>query len=138
MTTEGRYGFDTSVIVSALLRPGSVPRQAFDLATERGVMLASVATLSELREVLFRPKFDRYITLQERLQFLAALMESVVLIDVDVTIAASRDAKDNKFLELAVSGQATCLVSGDEDLLILHPFRGIEILSPAAFLQRKG
>jgi predicted nucleic acid-binding protein len=45
-----------------------------------------------------------------------------------------RDPKDNKFLELALSGKATHIVSGDEDLLVLHPFRGILILMPQAFL----
>jgi predicted nucleic acid-binding protein len=49
-------------------------------------------------------------------------------------ITACRDPKDNKFLELAVSGQATHLISGDPDLLVLSPFRGIPIVTPQAFV----
>jgi len=47
-----------------------------------------------------------------------------------------RDPKDNKFLELAVSGGATHLISGDNDLLVLHPFRGIQIMTPQMFLSQ--
>jgi len=45
-----------------------------------------------------------------------------------------RDANDNKFLELALSGDADCLISGDDDLLVLSPFRGLPILKPKEFL----
>jgi uncharacterized protein len=51
------------------------------------------------------------------------------------TIRACRDAKDDKFLELAVSGRAAYIISGDDDLLVLHPFRGIAIMTAAEFLQ---
>ena len=51
-----------------------------------------------------------------------------------VKIVACRDPKDDKFLDLAVSGQATHLVTGDPDLLALHPFRGIDIVTARAFL----
>jgi predicted nucleic acid-binding protein len=46
-----------------------------------------------------------------------------------------RDPKDDKFLQVAVAGKADVIVSGDEDLLVLHPFSGIPILRPAAFLR---
>lgn len=48
---------------------------------------------------------------------------------------ACRDPRDDKFLELAVNGRADVIVSGDKDLLALHPFRGIPILTPAEFLE---
>jgi len=56
-------------------------------------------------------------------------------VDVDVQIRACRDSKDDKFLELAISGLATHVVTGDSDLLALNPFRGIQIISPQAFLE---
>jgi predicted nucleic acid-binding protein len=56
------------------------------------------------------------------------------LVEITEMIEACRDPKDNKVLEVAVNGQATCIVTGDEDLRILHPFRGIPILTPAEFL----
>ena len=49
-------------------------------------------------------------------------------------IVACRDPTDDKFLELAVSGNADLILSGDKDLLTLHPFRGIPIVTPAAFV----
>jgi predicted nucleic acid-binding protein len=50
-------------------------------------------------------------------------------------VRACRDPKDDKFLELAVSGAACCVVTGDQDLLALHPFRSVSILTPAQFLE---
>ncbi len=54
---------------------------------------------------------------------------------MDVKIQACRDAKDDKFLEVAVSGHGTHIVTGDSDLLALNPFQGIEILAPHRFLE---
>ena len=109
MTTETRYVIDTSVIVSALLRPQSIPRQAFDLAFDLGQVIASHATLDELTQVLSRPKFDRYITRQERLKFVATFVRDTTFTEVAISITDCRDPEDNKFLELAVSGNAFCM-----------------------------
>jgi hypothetical protein len=65
--------------------------------------------------------------------FLAALTREAQWVNVKAEIRACRDAKDDKFLELAVSGRATHLVTGDTDLLALSPFQGIEILPPIGF-----
>ncbi len=129
-----RIVIDTSVVVSALLLPRSVPRQAFDAAASRGSLLVSEATVAELDDVLRRPKFDKYVPEVMRLEFFAALVLTAEEVKVNETITACRDPKDNKFLELAVSGQASHIISGDADLLVLDPFRGIAILTPQAFL----
>jgi putative PIN family toxin of toxin-antitoxin system len=134
VTTEARFVLDTNVIVSALLLPRSVPRQAFDLAFVHGTVLVSVATIDELDDILRRGKFDRYVLEDERLRFLSAFIRDTMLVDVTVAVAECRDAKDNKFLEFAVSGNATCIVSGDNDLLELCPFRGIPIVTPQDFV----
>ena len=65
-------------------------------------------------------------------------MAAAELVDITERIAACRDPKDDKFLELAVSGKADLIVSGDGDLLDLNPFREIPILTPAGFVQRGG
>ena len=130
-----RYVFDSSVIVSALLFEQSVPGQAFHLALERGEILVSQATFTELSEVLSRKKFDRYVTHEEREQFLITLLREATLIEIAEEIRACRDAKDDRILELAVSGAASCVITGDQDLLTLHPFRGIPIVTPARFLE---
>jgi predicted nucleic acid-binding protein len=70
------------------------------------------------------------------LEFLSGLVQLAEIVDVQDSITACRDPKDDKFLELAVSGQADVIVTGDADLLTLHPFQGIEVLSPAAFVLR--
>jgi len=129
-----RTVFDTSAVVSAVLLPRSVPRLAFDLAIASGPILLTEATLRELDEVLRRPKFDRYISEELRLEFLAALVRTAEPVEISESVDACRDPKDNKFLEAAVCGRATHLITGDQDLLVLHPFRAIAILSPQAFL----
>lgn len=132
--SDTRTVVDTSVVVSALLLPRSVPRQAFDAAVARGKLLVSEATVAELNEVLRRPKFNKYLPEEKRLEFLAALVQESELVEVTEEITACRDGKDDKFLEAAVSGGASHLVTGDADLLALHPFRGIAVLTPQAFL----
>jgi uncharacterized protein len=134
VTSSERFVLDTNVIVSAVLSPHSVPRQAFDLAFIRGTVLVSDSMLTELDNVLHRPKFERYISEDERLQFLAKFIRDSTVVEVTQVITDCRDAKDNKFLELAVSGSAKCIVSGDADLLVLHPFRGMPIVTPQVFL----
>jgi uncharacterized protein len=129
-----RCVFDTNVLVSALLLSDSKPRHALELALQEGRILLSFAALAELYEVLSRKRFRRYVDEEDIRSFLAALTREAEWVDVDVQITACRDTKDDKFLELAVSGQGTHIVTGDSDLLALNPFRGIQILPPHLFL----
>ncbi|MHC5747497.1 MAG: putative toxin-antitoxin system toxin component, PIN family [Nostoc sp.] len=137
MTNNRRFVFDTNVLISAFLFSQSKPRQALDQATVIGVIILSNSVLSELEEVLYRPKFDRYLTKERRQEFLEDLTENAQFIDVTEQINECRDPKDNKYLELALSGQAECIVTGDDDLLVLNPWRGIEILTVQEFLASK-
>ncbi|MBD0372590.1 MAG: putative toxin-antitoxin system toxin component, PIN family [Pyrinomonadaceae bacterium] len=129
-----RFVFDTNVIVSAALLAGSIPRQAFDKAIDEGRILISVPVLLELSEVLSRNKLNKYLLEEDRMRFLIALLKEAELVEITEVITDCRDIKDNKFLELAVSGKADCIVSGDEDLLVLNPFRATPILTPKEFL----
>ncbi len=135
MNPEPRYVFDTSAVVSALLFEQSVPGRAFYAALEHGDILLSQTTFAELSEVLGRKKFDRYLTREEREQFLALLLREATLVEITDEVHLCRDPKDDKLLELVVSGIASCLVTGDQDLLVLHPFRSVPILTPAQFLE---
>jgi putative PIN family toxin of toxin-antitoxin system len=130
-----RFVFDTNVLVSALLLPNSKPRHALDRAFESGTILISLAGLGELVEVLGRKRLRDYIDDDDARQFIAALTINGELVEVDTTITVCRDPKDNKFLELAICGAATYIVTGDSDLLDLNPFRGVAILTPSAFLE---
>lgn len=110
------------------------PGRALDLALKRGRLLLSFATLTELHEVLSRKQFRRYVDEEDIRSFLAALTRDAEWIEVNEQIVACRDPRDDKFLELAVNGAATHIVTGESDLLELDPFRGIRILAPHDFL----
>ncbi len=133
MGERRRIVVDTNVLISRLLAPASVPGRAVDKALENQ-LLVSEATLAELVAVLCRPKFDPYVTLGERERFFALLTRIATRVPIHHRVQACRDPNDDKFLELAVNGQAACIVTGDADLLALHPFRGVAILTPSAFL----
>jgi putative PIN family toxin of toxin-antitoxin system len=89
----------------------------------------------ELADVLSRAKFDPYITIGERQDFLRLFNRIAERIEVVRIIRACRDPRDDKFLELAVEGTADIIVTGDADLLALDPFQGVSILTPARFLE---
>jgi putative PIN family toxin of toxin-antitoxin system len=131
-----RFVFDTNAVISAVLLKRSVSRQAFDKAFDQGELLVSAETIDELNQVFRRPDFAKYVTEDERLAFLAVLLREAKLVEVTVAVSECRDPRDNKFLELAVSGQAECIVTGDRDLLVLHPYRGIWIVTPRDFLEK--
>jgi len=132
---QAKYVLDTNIIVSALLFKNSQPRQALDKARYQGIILMSQSIWLEITDVLTRPKFERYVTSTEKDLFISWLAESVHFIDISQTITACRDRKDDKFLELAVNGNAELIVSGDQDLLILNPFREISIVTVKDFLE---
>jgi len=134
MPTRRSYVFDANAIVSAALIQGSVTRKAFDKAHRKGVVLLSGSVITELEDVLGREKLKKYLTEEERLLFMVALVREAKLVTVNETIRECRDPKDNKYLDLAVSGDAACIVSGDKDLLVMSPFRGIPIVTPSRFL----
>ena len=129
-----RIVFDTNVIVSAILFVGSVPQRAIEIASIRGTILISAALSDELNRILEQDRFDRYVSRGQREHFLELLVGEAEDIEITESIQVCRDPKDDRILELAVSGGAAYIVTGDADLLVLNPFRGIEILRPADFL----
>jgi uncharacterized protein len=96
--------------------------------------LASHDTLQELASVLRRPKLAAYVSPSESTAFLTELGRAVELVPIGERVELCRDPRDDKFLELALAGRAHFLLSGDADLLALHPFRGTAIITPAAYL----
>jgi putative PIN family toxin of toxin-antitoxin system len=130
-----RIVIDTNVYVSRFLKPSSIPGLAVVKALREGKTLISTATWMELREVLQRPKFARFIKPGLMEPYLADVWNAAEQIIVSTPIHACRDPKDDKFLEVAVHGKAGAIVTGDQDLLVLNPFRGIAILTPRAYLE---
>lgn len=134
MTSRPRYVLDTNVIVSALLFPESIPGKAYFEARQRGELLLSVEAFEEISGVLRRQKFDRYVLPDERDWFVATLIRHVILVKPTGRVRVCRDPKDDKWIEIAVDGNAEFVISGDNDLLSLNPFRDVQIVTPAQFL----
>jgi putative PIN family toxin of toxin-antitoxin system len=129
-----RLVLDTNVVLSGLLFPGSAPGRTLVWA-QNCTILASDATLLELLEVLGRPQFDRYLEREVRRRLGAEYANACERVEIVSTIRACRDPRDNKFLETAVDGRADLMITGDQDLLALHPFQGIAIVTPALYLE---
>ena len=129
-----RIVVDTNVLVSAIVRAGSVPSQAVSLAQKLGTIILSDETAAELTAVLARPKLSQYITLSELKTTVAALCATAEWVPIVSAVRACRDPGDDKILSLAISGRAAIIMTGDADLLALHPFESIDILTPRQFL----
>lgn len=121
-------------MISAALCDESVPAQARNHAVRRGKLVATEQTLAELTSRLLSPKFDRLVSQAARETLLRSLHPIVEVVPVIQVIRACRDSKDDMFLEAAVNGRADVLITGDKDLLALHPFAGIPIITPADYL----
>ncbi len=136
MTPRERVVVDGCALVSRLLLPDSVPGRAVRRAVDDAQILLSEPVMEELADVLGRAKFDSYVTVAHRQRFLRLLGRVAEIVPIVYTVRECRDSRDDKFLELAVNGEADLIVTGDDDLLVLNPFRGIPIMTPAAYLAR--
>jgi putative PIN family toxin of toxin-antitoxin system len=133
-----RVVVDTNILVRALIIPhGTVGPVLLRLRQGDYVLLYAQSLLEELVDVLNRPRIrQKYgLTDQDIETVIGLILLRGEAVAPQERIVACRDPKDNKFLEVAVSGKADVIVSGDEDLLVLHPFAGIPILPPHAFLR---
>ncbi len=129
------FVFDTNVSISSALLPYSSNRNALNKAIFSGILATSDSTSKEFIEVLFRKKFDKYfLDDEEHWTLIYKLEANSKLFKPDLIITDCRDPKDDKFLEVAISANASCLITGDKDLLILHPFRNIPILNAVDFV----
>ena len=127
---------DTNIIISASLNNHSSPAKALDYVLENHTILLSTATYKEMSTKLLNKKFDKYVRKETRQQFLKSLLDIAEMINIEKTIKACRDEKDDMFLELAINGEAEFIITGDKDLLVLHPFETVKIITAADFLHR--
>lgn len=132
-----RVVVDTNVFLSGLLSVHSMPARAVERAVREDRLLASTQTLHELAAKLLSPKFDRYVPPERRLALLDRLAPNLELVEIVQKVRACRDPKDDPILEVAVNGSGDVIVTGDHDLLALHPFRGIAIVRPSDYLARE-
>lgn len=124
---------DTNVLLSAALSPRGTPAELVDRLLAEGRLIFSEATFAELESRIWRPKFDRYLPIERRKQILFELNSSALWVEIPVSIshqAFSRDVKDDPFIHAALAASATRLISGDDDLLCLHPLDNLHIVTP--------
>jgi putative PIN family toxin of toxin-antitoxin system len=129
-----RVVIDTNVFISALLNPLGTPKKVINIAVSQFTILQSEATYQELATRISKNKFDKYLEKDDRLDFLSSLKNRSLFVDIWHETRVCSDLDDNKFLELAVSGMAQYIITGDKDLLILNTYQGIPIITPAEFL----
>lgn len=134
-----RAVIDTSILIRSVLKPKGSTGPILDLLkTGRYRLLYSAPLLEELADVLSRTRFrDKYgVSAADVANVLTLLVSEGEEVFPTVPVEACRDPKDNKVLEAALAGKADVIVTGDDDLYVLNPFEGIQILGPAAFLNR--
>jgi len=128
---------DTNVLVAAAIKPSGLCRELLDAAIARAWQpVVSPLLLSELEEVLRRPKFSARLpdeAIQEFIAGIAAISE--IAADPPPTTTRSRDPKDDYLLGLAIVAKVDVLISGDRDLTDLAD-PGVLIQTPHDFLMR--
>jgi len=133
--TADRVVPDTNVLISAALIASGTPFAVLKHVVETGILLFCDETFEEVATRLMRPKFDRYVSESTRQAFLADLAAVAEWTAITGAVHVCRDPDDDKLLETAIAGHAESLVTGDSDLLELHPFRGLSIVTPTAFME---
>jgi putative PIN family toxin of toxin-antitoxin system len=136
-----RVVIDTNVLISAALVPASAPARCVDWVLANAALLFLPGTFEELQTRLWRPKFDRYLSLEQRQAILhdmgaAALWVTPELSATAISAPISRDPDDDKFIHLALAGKAAWLITGDQDLLAVARIESLEIMTPAQALKR--
>jgi uncharacterized protein len=124
--------YDTNVVVSAALKPGSIPASLLALAMARQVRLfLSPAILQEYTEVLQRPKFRLEAGAVDR--FLRDLRRAATMVRPTQRVSAASDEPDNRFLECAKKARADYLVTGNKRHFPSPAFEDTAIVNPAEF-----
>jgi putative PIN family toxin of toxin-antitoxin system len=127
--------FDTNTIISALINSTSKPATSLKYAIHNCKILISTQTIYELQDVLARKKFDKYISVLKRKEFINEYLFVAKFVEINSAINICRDHKDNKFLELVHSGNADYLITGDDDLLSINKFECTHIIQSSKFIE---
>jgi len=133
-----RVVIDTNVWISAALSKAGVPAQVVQRVLEFGMPVFSAATFAELEARLWKPKFDRYLSMDLRRRILHDANAAAHWVDIPESVALQRycrDADDDKFIHTALAATASWLVTGDQDLLVVRADLGVRIIAPAEALQ---
>ncbi len=90
-----RIVIDASLTISVAILPKSISAKAFSLALKNFQIVASDSTLAELVDVIYRPKFYKYLSDEARLEFLTLFTQSSEIVSVTSIITDCVDSKDN-------------------------------------------
>ena len=123
---------DTNVLISAALSKDA-PFRILEHLIKNNALIFSKDTISELSSRITQSKFDKYVSAEDRETYINNLILSADLVIIDNLIQGCRDRDDDKFLETAVKGDARFIISGDQDLLTMHRFEGIDIVTVQEF-----
>jgi len=143
-----RVVIDTNVLISAAIMPLGKPKAVFVHVVGNSRLIMSRELFLEFADRLSRPKFSKYIDHEQKQSFLVLLEAAAEFVEISGAPQGVRDPQDDMVLETAIAAGADCLVTGDEDLLVLRPagpnpvtmheaeavYRDVAILRPAEFL----
>ena len=124
---------DTNVWISGLLTRTGTAALLTRHVVQNGQAVLTPQTFAELNDRMWRPKFDRYVTLEQRKKLLSDIESSALWVEVPPVVLVTtycRDAADDMFIHAAQAAASPWLVTGDDDLLCLHPLGNLQILSP--------
>jgi uncharacterized protein len=128
-----RLVVDTNILVSAILSPDSIAAKVLNWGESNANILYSMDTLTELLSVLGRSKFSKYINLKDIDGLAMRIKTTWFCVAILYQVKLYRDSKDGKFIELALNGDASHLITGDNDLFVLNPIQNILIINPRNF-----
>lgn len=134
MDNYKKYICDTNILLSSLLSDSSPPAKTIDYIRKNGLFSFSQDTFIEFEEVLNRPKFDKFLSIDTRLNFISEVRDLSVFYEINQKIDICRDPKDNKFLDVAIASSADYLITGDDDLLVLKSIKNTTIITPRKFI----
>lgn len=124
---------DTNIFISLLLGSPQTIKVKNALENDQAIFILSPELRDELLDVIDRPKFNRIISTNDKKDLIVLLDEKAIIVNPVRKVNDCRDAKDNIVLECALQGKADFIVTGDKDLLCLHPFHGIKIVALKQF-----
>jgi uncharacterized protein len=127
---------DTNVLVAAVIAPAGVCGRLLTAALDgRWTMVASPVLLAELRDVLQRPKFRRWLSVDEAIEFSTAISQLVEThADPPNPPAVTADPDDDYLVALALAAEVSAIVSGDPHLTAPASELPVKVLTPAEFL----
>lgn len=109
---------DTNLWVSRLLLSRSTAARALDKALDSSEVMVSEILVAELANVLSRRKFDRYVSVQDREEFLRRVLQVAIVAPVLSEVEVCGDPDDNHVLALALDTESDFILTGDSDLLV--------------------